>query len=489
MMFRVLAVWLAAAICLASAPLGVCPSNPHYFCMDGKPILLITSAEHYGAVINSEFNYVAYLDALRAAGLNYTRIYPGYLFEPVGKYLTGNTLGPRPRSLILPWARSDKPGYMMGGNLFDLDRWDARYFARLKDFVSTAAARGIVVEVCFFNSQYSDTWPISPLYSENNIQSEGGDDWRDAQSLKDARLVAREEAYVRRIAQEVNGFDNVILEVCDEPASIGTGVALAGPWVAHMADVLLATEKSLAKKHLIAQEVEGPAGGAMDFSNDPRISVIVGQYIYGGEGNERGGEMGGLRGLDTRWGANKPIELNETGYYPLHYRGDKIADSRVEAWEFMVGGGAGFNQLNGLFTVENPAGRSPDNERLFQALAGLRAFLTGFDFVRMKPDRSFVKEGPAKGVYWRALAEPGRQYALYLHHSGERRTGSYEVAPGDYRENLAVELPAGKYRVEWVEPATGTVLASSTVETAGEVRKMASPRFAVDLALRIQRAD
>jgi len=44
-----------------------------------------------------------------------------------------------------------------------------------------------------------------------------------------------------------------------------------------------------------------------------------------------------------------------------------------------VGGRAGFNQLNGLFTVENPAGRSPDNERLFHALASLCAFLTNFN--------------------------------------------------------------------------------------------------------------
>jgi hypothetical protein len=40
---------------------------------------------------------------------------------------------------------------------------------------------------------------------------------------------------------------------------------------------------------------------------------------------------------------HKPIELNETFYYPGWYKGDKVAASRVEAWEFMVGGGAGFN--------------------------------------------------------------------------------------------------------------------------------------------------
>lgn len=484
---KLIAVCLAAAMFTAAEPVGVCPANPHYYCWNGQPALLITSAEHYGAVVNAEFDYVAYLDALHAAGLNYTRIYPGYLFEPVGKYMTGNTLGPRPRSLLLPWARSSRPGYMLGGNLFDLDRWDAKYFARMKDFLSQAAARSIVVEICFFNSQYSDTWAISPLYRENNVQGEGDCDWRDAQSLKHRDLVARETAYVRKILEEVNGFDNVILEICDEAASIGTGISAAGPWVAHMADVIRDTEKGLAKRHLIAQEVEGPPGGAMDFSNDPRIAVIVGQYIWGWEAGERGGEMGGLKGLDTRYGANKPVELNETDYYPLNYRGDKIADSRVEAWEFMVGGGAGFNQLNGLFTVENPAGRSPDNDRLFQALASLRAFLTSFDFVRMKPDKAFVTEGPAKGAYWRALADPGRQYALYLHRSSDRRTGSYEATPGDYQENLSVALPKAAYRVEWVEPATGRVLDSSRIETEGGPKKLASPRFEVDLALRIRR--
>jgi predicted deacetylase len=52
-------------------PIKVAPANPHYYFYQGKPILLITSAEHYGAVINKDFDYVAYLDALQAHGLNY----------------------------------------------------------------------------------------------------------------------------------------------------------------------------------------------------------------------------------------------------------------------------------------------------------------------------------------------------------------------------------------------------------------------------------
>src|SRR6185369_10074158 len=116
------------------------------------------------------------------------------------------------------------------------------------------------------NSQYEDTWPLSPLYHLNNIQDVGQCDWRGAQTLQDSNLVARYDAYVRKLTQEANGFDNVILEICDEPGHIGTGFDLSGPWVAHLADVVLDAEKRLPKKHLLAQEVDGPLGGPVDFS-------------------------------------------------------------------------------------------------------------------------------------------------------------------------------------------------------------------------------
>ena len=480
--FRLLLFIAASTLC--AAPLSVDAGNPHYYFFRGKPTLLITSAEHYGAMINKDFDYVVYLDRLHAYGLNYTRIYPGAMFEPTGKFMTGNTLGPRPRSLVVPWARSDKPGYITGGNLFDLNRWDPEYFARLKDFLSKAAERGIVVEICFFNSQYSDTWPISPLYHENNIQGVGDCDWRDAQTLKHADVVQREDEYVRKLTQEVNSFDNVVLEICDEAAGIGTGVTGAGAWVGHLVDTVKAAERDLPNRHLIAQEIEGPRGGAMDFSADARVPVIVAQYVWSGDISEAGGDPGGMSALDDRYSLNKPIEMNETDYFPLGYRGDKIADSRVEAWEFMVGGGAGFNQLSGLYTPQDPAGNTPDNEKLLSALRNLRTFLEGFEFVKMRPDRRFVAAGIPAGVFWRGLSEPGRQYALYLHHSS--RADSYQVKPGNYQETLTLELPAGSYEAEWVDPASGRVTGVKRIVSAGGKVDLATPAYSVDIALRIK---
>src|SRR5262245_40429924 len=46
-------------------PLKLHPANPHYFLFRGKPTVLITSGEHYGAVLNSDFDYKVYLDTLQ----------------------------------------------------------------------------------------------------------------------------------------------------------------------------------------------------------------------------------------------------------------------------------------------------------------------------------------------------------------------------------------------------------------------------------------
>jgi hypothetical protein len=467
---------------LIAAPISVHPDNPHYYFFNGKPTILITSAEHYGGVVNKDFDYVTYFDALKSYGLNYTRIYPGALFEPMGKFVKGNTLGPNPASLIVPWARSNVPGYLVCGNKFDLDKWDPEYFRRLKDFITQAGKRGIVVEICFFNSQYSDTWPISPLYYENNVQGVGRGDYLAAQTMKHPDLVARMDAYVTKITQEVNEFDNVILEICDEP-SLFTPHAEAGPWVAHFVPVIRKAESTLPRKHLLAQQVEGPVDGPIDLSARRDVDIIVTQYLY-----EAGGEqMGGLKALDLKYGLNKPIEENETDYLPIWYEGDLVGDSRVEAWEFIVGGGGSFNQLNGLYTVENPAGKTPDNEKILQALTNLKDFMYSFDFLKMTPDKSLVVSGIPSGGHLRSISQPGQQYALYLHHGQGGTKSAYKVVPGSYVEELVLKLPPGTYKTDWVDPASGKKSGSETFEHSGGNRTFTTPRHSVDVALRIRR--
>ncbi len=473
----------------SSSVIKVHPANPHYYLFRGRPTILITSAEHYGAVVNMDFDYVRYLDALAAYGLNYTRVWPGGCLEMVGEYYPGNPVGPRPSRTIVPWARSSIPSCVYGGNKYDLDKWNPEFFARLKDYIVKAGERGIVVEVNFFNSQYSHRWPLHPLYYENNIQGVGKCDYKDVQTLKYPDLVRRQSEYVSKVTEEVNAYDNVILEICDEPSNF-TPYAEAGPWVGHLLQVVHDAEGRLPKKHLVAQMVEGPIGGPIDFSGSPLLSIITGQYVWGGEQDRE--QMGGMKGLDYEYGYNKPIEMNETSFYPFWYQeGDPILDSRVEAWEFIVGGGASFNQLNSLYTVEDPAGNTPDNAQVLSALRNLKDFIYSFDFVKMRADKSFVVSGVPEGVYCRGISEPGEQYALYLHHSrlDPAPDMTYYIAtPGHYiGEALVLDIPGGTYKAEWVDPAAGSAISSTTFMHQGGEMNLDVPAHTLDIALRIKR--
>src|SRR6266478_5246422 len=115
-----------------SQPLALHPDNAHYFLFRGRPAVLITSGEHYGAVLNLDFDYRKYLATLAGDGMNLTRTFTGAYVEPVGAFkIERNTLAPSAGRFICPWARSDTPGYVNGGARFDLTRWDDEYFRRL----------------------------------------------------------------------------------------------------------------------------------------------------------------------------------------------------------------------------------------------------------------------------------------------------------------------------------------------------------------------
>src|SRR5438105_2991057 len=129
MLFRsLLLLPLLAAVPSRTAPMppiALHPQNPHYFLFRRKPEVLVGSTEHYGAVLNRDFDYVKYLDELHARGLNLTRPFSAVYRRLPGTFnIRGNTLAPAPASYVALWARSDRPGAADGGNRFDLHRWD-----------------------------------------------------------------------------------------------------------------------------------------------------------------------------------------------------------------------------------------------------------------------------------------------------------------------------------------------------------------------------
>ena len=237
----------------AGEPICLHPANPHYLLFCGKPTVLIASTEHYGAVLNGDFDAIPYLDELQARGLNLTRTFSGTYREVPGSFkIAQNTLAPKPDKYIGPWPRSDTAGAFGGGNKFDLARWNDEYFVRLKSFVAAAGERGIVVEFVLFCPFYEENlWEVNPMNARNNVNGLRAIKRTEAYTLEHRDIQEKQEAFVRKAVAELNGFDNVYFEICNEPYF--GGVTLE--WQARIASIIVDTEKALPRKHLIAQNI------------------------------------------------------------------------------------------------------------------------------------------------------------------------------------------------------------------------------------------
>jgi hypothetical protein len=144
--------------------------------------------------------------------------------------------------------------------------------------------------------------------------------------------------------------------------------------------------------------------------------------------------------------------------------------------------------LNYAYQVENPAGNAPESNEFKGCLEKLMEFIGRFDFVRMRQDRNVLAGGLPEGSFGRALSEPGKQYAIYVHHSTYAE-GMRFYQPGETPRqlDLTLDLPAGSYRVEWVRPADLRVLKTQMIQNhpGGKVPLEASPEHREDVALKI----
>jgi hypothetical protein len=385
------------------AALQLHPDNGHYFLFRGQPTVIITSGEHYGAVLNVDFNYVAYLNELQGRGLNGTRTFSGAYLEPAGAFnISENTLAPANGRYIGPWMRTGVPGATHGGTKFDLTRFNDSYFARLRDFVRQASVRGIIVEMNLFCPFYEDVqWNLSPMNSINNVNNVGQVARTNVYTLdKNGGLLPFQDALVKRIVLELNQFDNVYYEICNEPYFGGVQL----DWQRHISQVISESERTLPNKHLISQNIAN--GAQVVGAPDPLVSIFNFHYAAPPDA------------VRLNYYLNKVIGDNETGF-----RGTNDLPYRREAWEFILAGGGLFNNLDYSFTVRAPSGtyvNYPANQpgagspRLREQFHVLRNFITKFDFIRMAPDTNVIRAGIPDGSTARALSQPGEAYALYL---------------------------------------------------------------------------
>jgi len=177
---------------------------------------------------------------------------------------------------------------------------------------------------------------------------------------------------------------------------------------------------------------------------------------------------------------NKVIGDNETGF-----KGTNDTHYRMEAWEFILAGGGLYNNLDYSFVAghehgdfvypkSQPGGGNPEFR---QQLTVLRDFIHSFNFVRMKPGKEFINAGVPDKMHVHALTEHGKQYAAYFFDPSN-------AAPQSI--SLTLLLPAGDYRVEWIDVLSGKTGKRERVKSPGALT-IISPEFRQELALGIWR--
>ncbi|HTG45907.1 MAG TPA: hypothetical protein VK633_15415 [Verrucomicrobiae bacterium] len=474
---RAIVFSLFAAACsfevqITAAPLALHPENPHYFIYENKPAIIITSGEHYGAVLNLDFDYGKYLEELASKKLNNTRTFTGAYVEPQGAFnIARNTLAPAPNRFICPWVRSDAPGYANGGNKFDLTRWDEAYFKRLRDFLAQAGRRGVIVEMNLFCPFYEESqWRISPQNAANNVNGVGRIGRTNAYTLdKNGGLIAIQEAMVKKIVTELNGFDNLYYEICNE-AYFG-GVTL--DWQHHIAETIVATEKALPKKHLISRNVAN--GSAKVDQPHPEISIFNFHYAAPPET------------VPLNYGLNKVLGDNETGF-----RGTNDLPYRSEAWGFLLAGGGLYNNLDYSFVVGHEDGTfaypasqpGGGNPKFREQLRTLRDFLYCFDFVHMQPGTNVIKAGLPAGARGYVLKEKDSAYAIYIG-PAPRKKGEADLPARTVELQLAI--PNGQYTAEWLDPVSGRFEPKVGVAVKNGTVTLKSPSYKEDIALALRK--
>jgi hypothetical protein len=280
-------------------------------------------------------------------------------------------------------------------------------------------------------------------------------------------LLAVQEAMVRKIVSELADADNVLWEICNEPYTGKEQRLAALDWEHHIADVIAETMRTRPgpnslRPQLITQNI---ANGKKKIEQPhPAVSVFNFHYAHPPET------------VAMNYALNRVIGDNETGF-----KGTGDTHYRMEAWEFLLAGGALYNNLDYSFTVghedgtfvypeKQPGGGNAGFRRQMKVLAD---FVKSFDFVRMRPDVSIVKFGvPEKGRV-QALVEPGRQYAIYL--------------KGKPLTLVRLALPAGDYRAEWSNVTTGATEKQLEFSHRGGDAALDVPNGAEEIALRVLR--
>lgn len=482
-------------------PIRVHPANPKVFEFRGKPLVLLTATEHYGAVLNRPFNYARYLADVEDKRMTMTRLF--LLFRELQTPRNPcSTCKPESAEYVAPYARTG-PGWALDGEpKYNLDQWNPEFFVRLHDFMSLASDHGIIVEVTLFSNTYADhIWALQPLNTDNNLNDVEKIEWHEYLTCRRPKLLERQIAHVQKIVRELNCYDNFFFEICNEPggnfsADGAPGVEEIDEWQNRIAEAVRETEADLTNKHMVVGQAAFnytlfEQSSTESFKSMPLDVVNVhplANMTYRGKSYDLGEFMRGwlklieLRDycLDT-YHEPKPLNMDEdnTASCQVNIKGWTV--HRKRAWTTLMCG-CHYDYID--FSINNYLETgTPDSQRYIRTwIRHLSEFIHSIDLVKARPLPDWLKQLPEHTMGC-VLAVEGEDYCIYI---ADRREFDEEGCGEPIHEKIAFDLPGGTYNVSSYSPVTG--LYSPAMELKGGGRhSVLLPEFVHDLVVRIRR--
>lgn len=457
-------------------PFSLHPENPRYFLFRDQPTVLITSGEHYGLLLNKAFDYQAYFDELAKHGLNHTRVFSGAYREIATSFnITQNTLAPTHDDYICPWQRVQHK-HTDGAPKFDLTKWDSAYFQRLRELVSAASKKGIVIELTLFSPMYKpELWDVNPMNVRNNINGIGDCGSQEVYTTLREDLLKVQTTLAQKIVAELLPYDNLYIEVCNEPYFGG----VTEQWQRRIIDAIVQKQEDLGCRKLISLNVANKTKRVDD--PHPAVSIFNFHYCYPPTAVADNAHL------------NKPIGENETGF-----RGRADYLYRTEGWDFMLAGGALYNNLDYSFSTSHPSGTltnfgSPGggSRQLRQQLGILKKQIDLLPLPNVKAQSPAFIVASDK-LFCSALGKEGDAYLLYAHVRLPGKKDSSEKQEPVERSieaaTLTVDLPMGNYKAWQIDVQNGSERAMESLNSDGKPVTIKLAPFQTDTAVRLIRS-
>ena len=490
-------------------PVAIHPRNPKLFEFRGKARVLVCATEHYGAVMNRAFRFERYVADAADKAQTLTRLF--LLFREFQSAVNPySTCKPESTDYVAPFRRTGPGSALDGLPKFDLAQWDPEFFDRLHRFMSLSSEHGIIVEVVLLSNTYGDAvWAVNPLNSQNNVNEVETIRWPEYMTRRHAKLFAWQCAHVRKAVTELNRYDNLIYEICNEPGGAvampgSPSVAEVNEWQTAIAGVIRETEAGLTNQHLIAgQEAfaythDLPGTGAVQQLSDRSfgdfpIDVVnmhpLPNMTYGGDvydlGRYMSGELrlGELRRycLDT-YGEAKPLNLDEDNSASRFRDPAGWTVHRKRAWT-AVFCGAHYDMIDFSIVPHVEIGTDESQRGIRTWMKHLSEFIHSLDLATARPVPEVVRAAPPHVLS--AAVGTQREVCIYL--ADPREWGDPGLGE-PLRGDLQLDLPPATYRAAFSSPTTGVYSAPFELVCQGVVR-VGVPEFVHDLALRLTRVD